>query len=567
MAGRIPRRFPRIQRPIVHQLRSPQELIDMSSSQRHPATAHSPQAEHNESSWDIRTMMWHGLRDVNRLLRWKGDRKAAFSTAMRTLRLSKQGPKKASPLVRQRWYREVVERFLRAGDGRSAASIYVLMRAEKLRAPASLLSTLLLRTRTSNVPFDKRKRIVDDASEMIAELKEQHIQVALQFFAELFQTWEPVEELYRNFKRHQGEDWEPSARTCAIMAQAYAQASARATANWWFKKGRETAKRLPDGAREEALQELYECLFTGMRHFRCSRGWLKRKRKHGGEGMERRLRELLEDNVKPTKRIYNILIDYAGRAGRVDRAYQYYSGMRHTDPPIPADHFTFQSLFKAALSLGEAPPVPGRRLFRHMVRQHQSNTNHRPRQRSNALSVLSLNAALHFFMRRRDYPAATVTVHSFPVCAIMPNNTTFMRVWCGLLSRVKRELMAAPPRDVTTWTDHLLGQIVRTGAIWDNSVAQQLLNIGWKDALEQLERRKGAELEAVETKRQRTELHLMLALLRRAILAALGRTPDCASFQEDNDAVEGAMVIARREMLPPKHAFVTGPYMVGSVDT
>jgi len=139
-----------------------------------------------------------------------------------------------------------------------------------------------------------------------------------------------------------------------------------------------------------------------------------------------------------------------------------------------------------------------------------------------------------------------------------------MRVWCGLLSRVKGELMAAPPREATTWTDHLLGQIVRTGAIWDNSVAQQLMNIGWKDALEQLERRRGTKLKAAETKRLQSELHLMLALLRRAILAALGRTPNRASFQEDDDAVEGAMVIARQEMLPPKHAFVTGPYMVGA---
>jgi len=390
MAGRILRRFPRTQRPIVHQLRSPQELIDVPSSQRDAPSPQCSGAEHNERTKNIRMMMWAGLRDVDRLLRLKGDRKAAFSIALRTLRLSKQGPKTIPPLVRQRWYREVLRCFLNAGDGQSAASVYFQMRAEKLRAPASLLATLLLKTRTSNVPFDKTKRIVDDASEMMGELKEEHIQVVLQFFTELFQTWETVEELYRNFKRHQGEKWEPSARTCAIMAQAYAQASARATANWWFKKGRETAKRLPDGAREEALQELYQCLFTGMHHFRCSRGWLKRKRKHGGEGMERRLRELLEDNIKPTRRIFNILIDYAGRTARVDRAYQYYSGMRHADPPIPADHFTFQSLFKAALSLGEAPPVPGRRLFRHMVRQHQSNTNHRPRQPSTALSALSL---------------------------------------------------------------------------------------------------------------------------------------------------------------------------------
>ena len=548
----------------MHQLRSPQDLIDMLSSQRHPATAPPVQAEHNEPTKDIRMMMWDGLRDVDRLLRLKGDREAAFSIALRTIRLSQQGPKKIPPLVRQRWYREVLRRFLDAGDGRSAASVYVQMRAEKLRAPASLLATLLLRTRTSNIPFDKTKRIVDDASEMMAELKEEHIQVVLQFFTELFQTWEPVEEVYRNFKRYQEEGWEPSARTCAIMAQAYAQASARATADWWFKKGRETAKRLPDGAREEALKELYQFIFTGMHHFRCSRGWLKRKRKHGGEGMQRRLRELLEDNIRPTRRIYNILIDHAGRTGRVDRAYQYYSGMRHADPPVPADHFTFQSLFKAALSLGEGPPIPGRRLFRHMVRQHQSNTNHRPSQPSTALNALSLNAALHFFMRKRDYPAATVTVHSFPVCAIEPNKITFMRVWGGLLSRVKGELMAAPPREETTWSDHLLGQVVRTGAIWDNSVAQQLMNIGWKDALEQLERRRGAKLKAAEAKGLRSELHLMLALLRRAILAALGRTPNRASFQEDNDAVEGAMVITRQEMLPPKHAFVTGPYMVGT---
>ena len=565
MACRIPRRCPRTQRPIVHQLRNPQELIDVPSSQRHLPTAPSLQcseAERNEHTKNIRMMMWDGLRDVDRLLRLKGDRKEAFSIALRTLRLSKQGPKTVPLLVRQRWYREVLRCFLNAGDGQSAASVYFQMRAEKLRAPPSLLATLLLMARTSDIPFDKTKRIVDDASEMMGELKEEHIQVVLQFFAELFQTWEPVEELYRNFKRYQGEKWEPSARTCAIMAQAYAQASARATSNWWFKKGRETAKRLPDGAREEALQELYECLFTGMHHFRCSRGWLKRKRKHGREGMERRLRDLLEDNIKPTRRIFNILIDHAGRTSRVDRAYQYYSGMRCADPPIPADHFTFQSLFKAALSSGGAPPVPGRRLFRHMVRQHQSNTNHRPRQPSTALSALSLNAALHFFMRRRDYPAATVTVHSFPVCAIEPNKITFMRVWCGLLSRVKGELVAAPSREVTTWTDHLLGQIVRTGAIWDNSVAQQLMNIGWKDALEQLERRRGTKLKAAETIRLRSKLHLMLALLRRAILAALGRTPNCASFQEDNDAVEGAMAIARQEMLPPKHAFVTGPYMV-----
>lgn len=548
----------------MYPLRSPQDLIDMLTSQGHPATAPLVQAEHNESAKDIRMMMWGGLRDVDRLLRLKGDRTAAFSIALRTLRLSQQGPKKVSPLVRQRWYREVLRRFLDAGDGQSAASIYIQMRAEKLRAPAALLATLLLRMRTSNIPFDKMKRIVDDASEMMGELKEEHIQVVLQFFTELFQTWEPVEEVYRNFKRHQEEGWEPSARTCAIMAQAYTQASAKATANWWFKKGRETAKRLPDGAREEALKELYQCLFTGMHHFRCSRGWLKRKRKHGGEGMERRLRELLEDNIRPTSRIYNILIDHAGRTGRVDRAYQYYSVMRHADPPVSADHFTFQSLFKSALSLGEGPPVPGRRLFRHMVRQHQSNTNHRPSQPSTALNVLSLNAALHFFMRKRDYPAATVTVHSFPVCAIKPNKTTFMRVWHGLLSRVKGELVAAPSREETTWTDHLLGQIVRTGAIWDNSVAQQLMNIGWKDALGQLERRKGAKLKVAETKGLRSELHLMLALLRRAILAALGRTPNRVSCQADNDAVEGAMAIARQEMLPPKHAFVTGPYMVGA---
>jgi len=536
----------------------------MPASQRHPAIASAPpEARQNEHTRDIRMMMWGGLRDVDRLLRLKGDRKAAFSIALQTLHLSQQSPKKIPPLVRQRWYREVLRCFLDAGDGQNAASVYVQMRAEKLRAPASLLATLLLKTRTSNIAFDNTKKIVDDASQMVGELKEEHIQVVLQFFTELFQTWEPVEEVYRNFKRHQEEGWEPSARTCAIMAQAYAQANARATANWWFKKGRETAKRLSDGAREEALKELYQCLFTGMHHFRRSRGWLERKRKHGGEGMERLLRELLEDNIKPTRRIYNILIDQAGRAGRADRAYQYYSGMRHADTPVPGDHFTFQSLFKAALSLGEAPPVPGRRLFRHMVRQHQSNTNHRPRQASTALNALSLNAALHFFMRKRDYPAATVTVHSFPVCAIEPNKTTFLRVWCGLLSRVKGELMAAPPREVKTWTDHLLGQIVRTGAIWDNSVAQHLMDIGWKDALEQLERRRGGKLKATETKGLRSELHIMLALLRRAILAALGRTPSRASFQKDNDSVEGAMVIARQEMLPPKHAFVTGPYMVG----
>jgi pentatricopeptide repeat protein len=535
----------------------------MLSSQRHTNTAPPLQAKRNHTE-DLRMMMWDSLRDVNRLLRLKGDRKAAFSTALQTLRLSQQAPKKISPLVRQRWYREAIRYFLDAGDGRNAASVYVQMRAEKLRAPASLLATLLVKTRTSNVPFDEMKKIADDASQMMGELKEEHVQVVLQFFTELFQTWEPVEEVYRNFKRHQGEGWEPSARTCAIMAQAHAQANARATTNWWFKKGRETAKRLPGGAREEALKELYECIFTGMHHFRCSGKWLKRKRKHGGEGMERLLRELLEDNIKPTRRIYNILIDYAGRAGQVNRAYQYYSGMRHVHPSVPPDHFTFQLLFKATISLHEEPPVPSRRLFRHMVRQHQSNTNHRPRQPSTALNALSLNAALHYFMRKRDYPAATVTVHSFPVCAIEPNKSTFMRVWWGLLSRVKGELMAAPPREVTTWADRLLGQIVRTGAIWDNSVAQHLMNIGWKDAVEQLERKRGAKLKAEETKDLRSELHLSLALLRRAILAALGRTPNLALLQEDNDIVEGVMAIARQEMLPPKHTFVTGPYLVGA---
>jgi len=547
----------------MHQLRTPQDLIDMLSSQRHPDTTPPLQAEHKHNT-DVRIMMWEGLREVDRLLRFKRDKTRAFSSALRTLRLSQRGPKRATPLVRQRWYGEVIRRFLDAGDGRSAATVYVQMRTEKLRAPASLLATLLLRARTSNIPFDKMKKIVDDASQMMEVLKEEHIQVVLQFFTELFQTWEPVEEIYRNFKRHQEEGWEPSARTCAIMAQAYAQANAKATANWWFKKGRETAKRLPEGVREEALKELYECIFTGMHHFRCSGGWPKRKRKHGGEGMEKRLRELLGDNIKPTRRIYNILIDHAGRSDRVNRAYQYYSGMRNANPPVPADHFTFQSLFKAALSSREAPPVPGRGLFRHMVRQHQSNTNHRPRQRSSALNALSLNAALHFFMRRRDYPAATVTVHSFPVCAIKPNKITFMRVWFGLLSRVKGELMALPPVEVTTWTDRFLGQIVRTGAIWDNSMAQQLMDIGWKDALEQLERRRGTKLIAAKTKGLQSELHLMLALLRRAILAALGRTPNRASPQEDNDAVEGVMAIARQAMLPPKHAFVTGPYMVGA---
>jgi pentatricopeptide repeat protein len=545
----------------MRQLRSSQDLIDMLSPQRHPATA---QAEHSDPAEDIRVRMWEGIRDMDRLLRFRGNRPAAFSIALRTLSLSQQGPVKVPPLVRQRWYRAVLRRFLNAGDGQSAASIYFQMRAEKLRAPPSLLATLLLGTRTSNIPFDKTKKIVDDASEMMGELKEEHIQVVLQFFIRLSQTWQPVEEIYRNFKRLQGEGWEPSARTCAIMTQAYAQANARVTTNWWFKKGRETAKSLPDGAREEALKELYECLFTGMHHFRWSPGWSKRKRKAGGYGMTRRIRELAEDNIRPTKRIYNILIDYTGRTGRVDRAYQYYSGMRQAEPPVPADHFTFQALFKAAISLHKAPPIPGRRLFRHMVRQHQSNTNHRPSQPSTALNALSLNAALHFFMRTRDYPAATITVHSFPVCAIEPNKITFMRVWLGLLSRVKGELMAAPPREKTTWTDHLLGKIVRTGAVWDNSVAQQLMDIGWKDALEQLERRRGAKLKASENKGLRSELHLMLALLRRAILAALGRTPNRASFQEDNDAVEGAMVIARKELLPPKRAFVINPYMVGA---
>ena len=547
----------------MHQLRTPQDFIDMLSSQEHPDTTPSLQAEY-KSSVDVRVMMWQGLRDVNRLLRNRGDKRAAFSTALQTLRLSQRGPKKVQPRVRRRWYEEVIRRFLRAGDGQNAASVYVQMRAEKLRAPASLLATLLLKARTSNIPFDEMKKIVDDASQMMGELKEEHIQVVLHFFTELFQTWEPVEGVYRNFKQHQKDGWEPSARTCAIMAQAYAQANAKASANWWFKKGRETAKRLPEGVREGALKELYEYIFTGMHHFRCSRNWLKRKRKHGGEGMEKRLRELLEDNIKPTRRIYNILIDHAGRSNRVDRAYQYYSGMRHANLPVPADHFTFQALFKAALSSHGAPPIPGRGLFRQMVRQHQSNTNHRPRQPSTALNALSLNAALHFFMRKRDYPAATVTVHSFPVCAIEPNKITFMRVWYGLLSRVKRELVATPPLEVTTWTDRLFGKTVRTGAIWDNSVAQQLMNIGWKDALEQLERRRGTKLKAAETKGLRSDLHLMLALLRRAILAALGRTPNRASLQEDNDAVEGAMALARRKMLPPKHANVTGPYMAGA---
>jgi pentatricopeptide repeat protein len=439
-----------------------------------------------------------------------------------------------------------VYKFLRAGDWDRAFSVYQRMKAEGIAGQAEALTVLLARSIKLPSAMSKLDYAIRDIPKTLDHVEEFQLIAILSHLVRGKADIYTIREFLNNARQKMGEKWKPSWETCALMVQAEAQAGYDLAAKEWFVKAKrrigELEQRHVDvSILQAARQQLYTKLIIGSAAFMSNRPIF----------FNRILHQMKDDGVVPSRRIFNFYIQRYAQAGRVERSFAFYRSMRHSNPPIQADHHTFYSLFSGDSSKTSSYwslDFGGRRLFRDMTRQHLSNTDHRPQTQSNVITTAVLNAALRHFMRKRDYAAATVTMRTFPVCCILPNLNTQNTIINGLLARIKEELTENPSRTLVLWSDRILGEVVRLWkGIWAPDIAAKLCS-----TVERGSRR---------SRSNGVDLLFLIGLLRRAMLAALNRWPG-KDPEVDKYVFKRVMNGAQASMLPPKAADTTGWFMV-----
>lgn len=449
--------------------------------------------------------------------------------------------------LRPRFCILAVGKFLNAGDWDRALGFYLRMKSESMPGQAEALSMLLAGSLKLPSTTTKLDYLVREAPKTFDRIEDPQIQAILSHLVRQKKKIYTIREFLVNIQQRMGEEWIPSWEVCALMAQAEAQEGYDLAARDWFLKakrriGELEQNRVDSAVLHEARQNLYTKLIIGSAAFNENRPIFFNKILH----------QMKQDQVNPNRRIFNFFIQRHSRTGRADRAFAFYRSMRSSNPAIPADHHTFHSLFSASTSKTHSYwPLEwgGRRLFHDMTRQHLSNTDHRPQTKSNVITTAVLNAALRYFMHKRDYAAATVTMRTFPVCCIPPNINTHNTVVDGLLARIQEEVSKNTSEKLVQWSDRILGEVVR------------LLNGAWIDIAAKLYAT--VERGARRARSNGIDVLFLLGLLRRAMLATLNRWPD-KEPEVDKYVLKRVMNGAKAAMLPPKAANATGWFMAAS---
>lgn len=447
-------------------------------------------------------------------------------------------PRRVPTHLRPDFYMHTVKKFIQKGHWNGAYQIYNRMRAENLHGQAEALKLLLQKSVEQRTHINNLDRAIRQIPSTLDRIGEPELIAILAHLIRGKVNPTIIRDFLERSRSKLGKGWKPGWKVCGLMVQAEAQAGYEHEARRWLIRGRREirslAKRNPDSALiYKAKQYLYTKLLVGSAAFNPLRP------NHFHDIMK----VMQQNKIAPTLRIYNILIQHYASAGRANRAFAFYRSMRHSNPSIIPDKNTFHALFSADSSRtfkGDFKwlDLGGRRLFRDMTKQHLSNTNHQPRAESNVLSTAVLNAALRHFMRKHDYAAATITMRTFPVCRIAPNRYTHSAVIDSLIGRVQEELSSNPSERVVTWTDRIVGEIVR---LWEgvsmSDITTRLLSTVEKGT-------RSCKVNGVD-------LRFLLGLIRRATLAALGRFPG-KEPEVDDYVLKRVMHAASKAMLPTK---------------
>lgn len=463
-----------------------------------------------------------------------------------------------------KWYSALIRDFLRNRSWIGANSLYTRMKQEKIPASAKVVEKLLLRSRNNPCKLDAVDQIIRDASKVLKDLKEEHLVAILTHLNRRAADLETMHQILRDFAQKQPTGWRPSPDVCAQFVKANSRSRIWRAADWWVKSGMEVATTLLGNERKGAIQGIYESWFEGS------------VPKPVNTRTRTKLKQLRAMKVNPTRSIYNLFIEDAGRRGRADKALHYYRAMRRQSKTKPiSDSRTYSLMFKALSAssfrrniaryprrhllkvpaLGTVHPRQGRRLFHDMTTQHMVDTGNKPRLQTSfhLFNTYTLNTALRYFLSKRDYAAATVTAHSFPICSVPTSQNTFRHVWTALMNRIKSEILAG--HSVSTWADKMVGERVwdALGRVWDNSIGQLLMDSAYKETLERLDQRK-RELRAKgdQTVVTYSDLRLILTLLRRALLADLAHAPGQQFSAAEDQVYRDVMARAHHDMLPQK---------------
>jgi pentatricopeptide repeat protein len=445
--------------------------------------------------------------------------------------------------IRVDFIRLSINSFLNGGNWDAAYSLYCRMRAEALPQRGEVLEELLSRSRKMPGTESKVDQAIRDATSVLEKVDEPELQAILAHFirgkAEIF----VIREVMRKFQEKKGPHWRPMWKTYGFLAQAEAQNGYERAADEYFRQGRAELYRMKEKrqlTRPELRafkEELYTSLFVGHASFKLDRPAL----------FNSLLLRMKKDSVSPRQRIYNIIIALYAKKARGQKAFAFYRSMRLSDPVIPPNSTTFYHLFSLLLTPSSrwwTLKYDGRRLFKHMTRQHMENTNSRPAKRSDVLDTSVLNAALLLFMWRRDYAAATVTIKTFPACSIAPNERTQSSVVETLLKRIKKELVSCTEANIELWSDRMIGEIIR---LWDGAWS----GLDLRNKLLFRVRKFSTPVHKFSRSVLDTgvDIGILLALLRRAIISSAKLWPETDPVAEDA-LVNRALTRAYVDMFP-----------------
>lgn len=416
-----------------------------------------------------------------------------------------------------------------------AYKLHARMTAERVEGANALLPELVMASRFMPAKSPEVDEIIARYADHVREPDDQLLKLLIARLVRQRGSMEAISHVFKSIKERKGESWTPGWEICSLMAQAEAQSGSIKSARRWFEQARDQIgnyKWAPSW-QKEAIHVKLQIAYT--------RFLLGLSERHG-RALLNVLKKMEYDQVLPERILINKLIAKAASHGRADGAFALYRAMKFSNPPIPGNKHTFYHLFSAStyavrdrwlLEMG------GRRLYRDMTRQHLSNTNHAPHKPSNVFDCFTLNAALRFFLRNRDYAAATVTMRTFPVCNIRPTQKTQEDVIESIVSRIKQEIMNASPEPLL-WADRMLGEVIRLWH-WDH---EQRISI-----VEKLHRAVGHVTSSLTS--TGVDLQLILALLRRAVLASESLWPG-KDPELDKRTFAAVMEEASQDMLPRK---------------
>ncbi|KAG8821491.1 hypothetical protein FRC17_009803 [Serendipita sp. 399] len=441
--------------------------------------------------------------------------------------------------IRSEFYARCVQQLIQERYWDGAYDLYWRMKDENLEGAEKVFESVL--DAGLKMPGDswRAESLVGDAAEQLEEVRPKQMKAILARLVRQQVDITLIRKFFREARIKAGPQWPLDAETCSLMAQAEAQSGYNTKAWSWFTKGKNIVGTI-DAAPEEQkrfvmadLQTLYTRLLIGKLTFNP----------HREDSLPGLFKAMEKERVSLPRRLYNQLIADHSASGRGNIAFMFYRAMRHARPPVLGNEHTFRHLFNASIgrSTGwSSLDMGGRRLFRDMARQHLSNTNHCPSLPSNVMSTGVLNVALRYFMRHRDYAAATVTVRTFPVCAIPPCKQTHSSVVDGLVAHIEEDLLVASNRRVELWADRILGEVIKVwgrGEEFSKYILQKLLRT--------------VDHIPNDLAPFYGDIKLLLALLRRAVLSSRGIWPDKDPVV-DEKRFKRAMVFACKEMLPPK---------------